>query len=136
MKTSTQIFAILLAGFVQAGDIAVVVNPKAGVDSLSPDQISNLFLGKINSFPNGAAATPVDQSDGAVRDEFNSKALKKDSSGLESYWAKMQFTGKGQPPKEVGGSADVKKAVAGNPNAIGYIEKSAVDSSVKVVGNF
>ena len=43
------------------------------------------------------------------------------------------FTGKGQPPKEVPNTAEVKKLVSGNPNTIGYIEKSAVDSSVKVV---
>jgi ABC-type phosphate transport system substrate-binding protein len=43
------------------------------------------------------------------------------------------FTGKATMPKEAGSSADVKKAIAGNPKAIGYIEKSAVDSTVKVV---
>jgi ABC-type phosphate transport system substrate-binding protein len=136
MNTRMLLAAVLIGGFVSAADIAVVVNPKAAVDSLSPEQISNLFLGKVNSFPNGAAATPVDQAEGAVRDDFNTKALKKDSAGVKTYWAKMQFTGKGQPPKEVGGNADVKKTVAGNPNAIGYIEKSAVDSSVKVVGSY
>jgi ABC-type phosphate transport system substrate-binding protein len=36
-------------------------------------------------------------------------------------------------PKEAGDSAAVKKAVAADPKAIGYIEKSAVDASVKVV---
>ena len=36
-------------------------------------------------------------------------------------------------PKEVGDSAAVKKAVAADPKAIGYIEKSAVDGSVKVL---
>jgi ABC-type phosphate transport system substrate-binding protein len=30
-------------------------------------------------------------------------------------------------------SADVKKAVTTDPNTIGYIEKSAVDGSVKVI---
>jgi hypothetical protein len=30
-------------------------------------------------------------------------------------------------------SAAVKKAVAANPKAVGYIEKSAVDASVKVI---
>lgn len=136
MKIQLLAAALLGLGIAQAADLAVVVNPKAGVDSLSPDQIANIFLGKSTSFPNGAAVTPVDQNDGPVRDEFNTKALKKDSAGVKAHWAKMQFTGKGQPPKEVGGSSDVKKAVAGNPSAIGYIEKSAVDGSVKVVGSF
>lgn len=136
MKLSSLVLAASLMGAVQAADIAVVVNPKSGVDSLSPEQIANLFLGKATSFPSGGAATPVDQNDGATREEFNSKVLKKDSAGVKAHWAKMQFTGKGTPPKEVGGSGDVKKFVAGNPAGIGYIEKGAVDGSVKVVGSF
>ena len=36
-------------------------------------------------------------------------------------------------PKEVADSAAVKAAVAANPKAIGYIDKSAVDATVKVV---
>jgi ABC-type phosphate transport system substrate-binding protein len=34
---------------------------------------------------------------------------------------------------EVQSSVDVKKTVAANPKAIGYIEKSAVDATVKVI---
>jgi ABC-type phosphate transport system substrate-binding protein len=43
------------------------------------------------------------------------------------------FTGKATMPREVAGSAEVKKAVAANPKAIGYVDRSAVDSTVKVV---
>jgi hypothetical protein len=43
------------------------------------------------------------------------------------------FAAKGKPPKQYKSSAEVKKAVADNPNAIGYIEKSAVDDTVKVI---
>jgi len=136
MKMIIAIAAGLLLAAAQAAEVAVVVNPKAGVDSLSPEQIANLFLGKATSFPNGAVAAPVDQNEGPVRDDFDNKVLKKDAAGVKAHWAKMQFTGKGNPPKEIGNSADVKKHVAGNPNAIGYIEKSAVDGSVKVVGSF
>lgn len=128
--------AALLAASYAAAEVAVVVNPKAGVDSLSQEQVANLFLGKATSFPSGGAATPVEQTDGVTRNEFSTKVLKKDAAGVKAHWAKMQFTGKGTPPKEVGGSGDVKKFVAGNPNAIGYIDKGAVDGSVKVVGSF
>jgi hypothetical protein len=43
------------------------------------------------------------------------------------------FTGQGQPPKEVADPASVKKAVAADPKTVGYIDKSDVDASVKVV---
>ena len=43
------------------------------------------------------------------------------------------FSGKAQMPKEAANPAEVKKLLDANPNAIGYLEKSAVDSSVKVL---
>ena len=57
----------------------------------------------------------------------------KDAAQVKAVWTRLIFTGKATPPKEVASSADVKKAVASDPKAIGYMEKGAVDSSVKVV---
>jgi ABC-type phosphate transport system substrate-binding protein len=45
----------------------------------------------------------------------------------------LVFSGKSTPLTELASSVDVKGFVAANPNAIGYLEKSAVDGSVKVV---
>ena len=52
---------------------------------------------------------------------------------MEATWSRLIFTGKAQPPKEMPDAAAVKKAVAADPKAIGYIQKSEVDSTVKVV---
>ncbi len=46
---------------------------------------------------------------------------------------RLVFSGKGVPPSVVATSADVKNAVVRNTDVIGYIEKSAVDDTVKVV---
>jgi hypothetical protein len=51
---------------------------------------------------------------------------------VKSTWSRLVFSGKGQPPRQLSDSAAVKKAVAADPKAVGYIEKSAVDASVKV----
>ena len=48
-------------------------------------------------------------------------------------WSRLIFTGKATPPKELPDAAAVKKAVATDPKAIGYIDKSEVDSTVKVL---
>jgi ABC-type phosphate transport system substrate-binding protein len=111
----------------------VVVSAKSSVDKLSADQVGQLFLTKTVAFPGGGAATPLDLSEGALHDEFYEKVTGKDQSQLKAYWSKLMFTGKGRPLKAVADSAEVKKQIASNPNAIGYISKSAVDSSVKVV---
>jgi hypothetical protein len=45
----------------------------------------------------------------------------------------MLFTGRGQPPREAPDNAAVRKLVADNPSLIGYIDRSALDASVKPV---
>jgi len=68
-----------------------------------------------------------------VRKQFYSKITDKSASQIKSTWSRLTFSGKGTPPKEVSNSADVKKQVSSNLSDIGYIEKSAVDGSVKVL---
>lgn len=127
---------LALSGTAQlaCAETVVIVAAANPTTTLTADQVSDLFLGRANNFPGGGSATPVDQTDGsAVREDFYTKVANKSAAQIKAYWAKLVFTGKGQPPKEAGDNSGVKSAVAGNPSAIGYIDKSAVDASVKVV---
>ena len=109
-------------------ELVVVVNPKSTAGTMSQEQISQFFLGISTTL------RPLDQADGSpIRAEFYKKVADKEPSQVKAIWSKLVFTGKGKPPKEYSSSADVKKAIDADPNAIGYIEKSAVDSSVKVI---
>jgi len=109
-------------------EVAVVVSAKAAESSLTKEQVAQFFLGK------STAMTPIDQADNAaVRAEFYKKVADKDASQAKALWSKLVFTGKATMPKEVADNAAVKAAVAANPKAIGYIDKSAVDATVKVV---
>jgi ABC-type phosphate transport system substrate-binding protein len=109
-------------------EVVVVVNPKAPVAAMTKDEVAQYFLGK------STALTPIDQPESApIRAEFYKKVADKDLSQAKALWSKLVFTGKATMPREAGNSEDVKKAVAANPNAIGYIDRSAVDASVKVI---
>jgi ABC-type phosphate transport system substrate-binding protein len=120
--------AILAASVPAFAEVVVVVNPKAAEATMTKDQVAQFFLGK------SSAMTPIDQPDDApVRAEFYKKVTDKEASQAKALWSKLVFTGKATMPKEVANSAAVKSAVAANPKAIGYMEKSAVDASVKVV---
>jgi len=114
--------------------VAVVMSAKSDIGTLTSDQVSSIFLGKSDKFPNGATALPLDQTAGsAIRSSFYDKVTGKSEAQVKAAWSRLVFSGKGTPPKEISSSAEVKKLVVANPNTIGYIEKSAVDSSVKVV---
>lgn len=109
-------------------EVVVVVNAKAAEASLTKEQVAQFFLGK------STAMTPIDQPDSApIRAEFYKKVAGKEAAQAKALWSKLVFTGKATMPKEVPDHAAVKAAVAANPKAIGYIDKSAVDSTVKVV---
>jgi ABC-type phosphate transport system substrate-binding protein len=117
-----------------SAETVVVVSSKSQVGTITKDQAADIFLGKATTFPGGGQAVPVNQAEGAaVRDDFYMKVTGKSGAQLKAYWTKIIFTGKGQPPKDVPDSASVKKLVADNPNIVGYIDKGAVDGSVKVV---
>lgn len=142
MKTNKFKYTLMLAAFsattfvsaAALADVVVVVSAKSPVGSLTADQVSQIFLGKTRTFPGGAQAVPIDQAEDAKpHDEFYQKVAGKSAAQIKMYWANMAFSGTGKPPKDVAGNADVKKLVGDNPNLIGYIDKGAVDGSVKVV---
>ncbi len=131
---ATLTFAALALGSLSAtADIVVIVNPKNAAASLTAEQVSAIYLGSTTTFPSGGAATLADQPESAgIRNDFYQKATGRSSAQAKATWARITFTGKGTPPKELKSDADVKAFVAGDPNAIGYIDSSAVDGSVKV----
>jgi len=115
-------------------DVVVIVSAKSPITSLTAEQTARIFLGKVSNFPDDGDVVPIDQAEGsAIRDEFYSKVVHKNSSQLSAYWAKVIFTGDGRPPEKLESNVAVRKAVANNPNAIGYIDKNAVNRSVRVI---
>lgn len=132
-QIATAMAALAVAATAHA-ELVVVVNPRNPVASMTADQVAQLYLGRVESFPGGGNASPIDTREGsALRDEFYGKVAEKNPGQVKAYWAKQMFSGKGQPPREVASAADVKKAVAADPAAIGYIDKSALDGTVKSV---
>jgi ABC-type phosphate transport system substrate-binding protein len=115
-------------------DVVAVVSAKNPVATLTKSQIVDIFLGKINRFPDGSPAMAIDQEEGSpARDEFYATFAGISAAQLRSHWAKIIFTGRGQPPRTVATLAELRKLLAANPQVIAYVERSAVDDNMKVV---
>jgi ABC-type phosphate transport system substrate-binding protein len=128
--------ALALTALSANAEIVVIVNPK-NTAALNAEQVSALYVGSATSFPDGGAAALADQPESAgIRGEFYQKATGRSVAQVKATWARITFTGKGTPPKELKSDADVKAFVANNAKAIGYIDSGAVDSSVKVAVKF
>jgi ABC-type phosphate transport system substrate-binding protein len=128
------LFALLLAAGAARAELVVIVSSKNPLKAISAEQVANLFLGKAAEFPGGARAVPLDQSEGSpLRDAFYQKTSGMAPVQMKTYWARMLFTGRGQPPVESGDSGAIRRLVADNPDLVGYIDRSALDSSVHAV---
>lgn len=115
-------------------DIVVVVSAASPISSLSKNQVEKIFLGKSRRFPNGSRAVPLNQSEGNLeRDAFYQMVSGKSPAQIKAHWAKLIFTGRGQPPKEDVSNDDVKQLLTNSGVNISYIDRTAVDDSVKIV---
>jgi ABC-type phosphate transport system substrate-binding protein len=134
---------LILFGFLAAApslaaaeEVVPVVSARSTVTQLNANQVADIFLGKSNRFPDGSVAVPIDLSeDSPLRERFYTLFTGKSPAQLKAHWSRIIFTGRGQPPRQVSTSAEVKKALADNPNAIAYIDPKQVDSSMRVLAS-
>ncbi|WJW74742.1 phosphate ABC transporter substrate-binding protein [Thiohalobacter sp. IOR34] len=123
-----------LATSVAQAELAVITNPDNPEAGLTKKQVKLIYLGKKKTFPGGMAVKPVDQKEESpVHAEFYDKVVGKRGAKLKSYWSKMVFSGKASPPQVIGNDAEVKAWVSRHKDALGYIDASQADGSVKVL---
>jgi ABC-type phosphate transport system substrate-binding protein len=133
------IFMMLLLAtpFAPAADapsIVVIVNPQSGVDKLSKDEVIDIFLGRYRKLPGGRVALPIDVSEASSeRARFYQMLVKKSSSEMSSYWARLVFSGQTSPPFQVPDAKTAIELVQSSPNAIAYVDRAALSANVKVV---
>lgn len=130
MKASkVLLFALFILSFSHltlAAELVVIGHPSAS--TLSKNQIADIYLGKSNS------GTLYDLPEGSdLYATFYDQATGRNVSQVKSTWARIVFSGQAQAPKQLSDSNSVVSAVAENPNAIGYIDKSALNDTVKVL---
>lgn len=123
-----------MVGVSAVADVVPVVSARSAISSLTKNEIADIFLGKKLRLPDGQQAVPVDQEEGTqARLEFYRTYADKSPVQLKAHWAKVVFTGRGKPPRKVADGIAVRNLIATKPQAIGYIDRSQVDSSVKVL---
>ncbi len=134
------IFAMLLLFIVATGsvfaDVSVIANKGMGIDSITAKEVKKIWLGKSKSL-GGTSVKLSDLPQGNTsRDHFYANVVNKNEKYLKVYWAKIVFAGKGAPPKSFASDADVVSWVASTPGAVGYVDNSVTNDSLKVLAVF
>jgi len=126
----------MFIGMNACAEIAIIVHLQNTV-KLNKTDISQLFLGQVSSFPNGAIAIPVALSrDNNSREIFNETVLNKTENQYKAFWSRLVFTGKASPPSEFKDSSQLRDLVSKNPAFIGYIDSRRINDTVKVIATF
>lgn len=137
MTKALALFATLLlsAPLVALADkLVVIVNPASGVERLSTDEAVNIFMGRFRKLPSGLSAMPIDiGKDSAERREFYQRLVHKDLPAIDSYWARLVYSGATSPPLRAPNAATAVDIVADNVAAIAYVYATRADARVKVV---
>jgi ABC-type phosphate transport system substrate-binding protein len=118
--------AAVMSTAVAQAEIAIVVHPDHPLASMTTEQIAAVFLGKDQRFQ------PIDLPESEqFHHWFYYKVTGRDEAQIKMLRARHLATS--VPPKVARDSADAIRRVAANKRAIAYVDRRAVDASVKVV---
>jgi hypothetical protein len=114
-----------------AQNLVVIANVGSGVDRLTHDEVVNIFMGRYGKLPSGITALPLDEVGNKAT--FYRELIGKELADVNSYRARLMFSGLGSPPRQTDNVDEVIETVVNNKGAIGYIDKAKVDRRVKVI---
>lgn len=133
MKKNSVVLILLglLAFSNVSADLAVVVHPDSQVVSLDRSQLINIYMGRYRQLPTGEAALPVDLS--PLKERFYRALVDKDLAEINSYWARLVFSGQVSPPGQLDSVTLVVEYVRRNPGALGFVDAAEAPADLKIV---
>src|SRR5262245_3965662 len=112
--------------------MAVIVHPERHA-TLSIGEIAQIYLRRKRFWDDGSPIVPLNlPSEATLRARFSRLVLNQPEARLADYWNRQYFYGI-LPPATLASTEAVRRYVASDPNAIGYVPASEVDGSVHVV---
>jgi ABC-type phosphate transport system substrate-binding protein len=126
--------ALLAAGSVRAlalDGAVVIVNPSVTADSLSADELKNIYTARTRYWDDGRAIIIVvlpDKTDAALQ-----QASGMDGSQFKTFWQRLAFSGRGSEPEKADDAAALVAFVAATKGAIALVPADAVLTGVKKI---
>ncbi len=125
--------ALITGGPASAEERLAVVVPAGRVVELSPEDVAQIYLKKRRFWSDGSPIVPINREAGCrARRAFTRGVFDEQTRHLDVYWNRQYFRGV-LPPATLASDDAVKRFVALEPNAIGYIRAGQVDESLRVV---
>ena len=127
--------ALLLAANLRADSpLIVIVNPTCGINTMTKEQVVDIFMGRQKHLPCGLVALPVEQVEpSASRIRYYQALVNLPLPQVRACWARLYFSGQAQPPRQTASDEETLQVVGANKGAIGFIEAGHLDSRVRGV---
>jgi len=103
-----------------AGEPIIIANPRVAAQSLSSDEVKNIFLGKKTKWEDGNPITFILLKDKTIHKRFLEKYVDSTPSQYSRYWRGLLFSGRGRCPKTLP-AAEALHFIAETEGAIGYV---------------
>lgn len=124
----------LVAGSIRAMALdgaVVIANSGVAVDSLSADELKDIYTAKTRYWQDGQAiiiGVLPDKTDAALE-----QASGMNGSRFKTFWQRLVFSGRGSEPKKAGDAAALVAMVASTKGAIALVPADAALPGVKIV---
>ena len=122
---------VLGASPARAGHLVVIPHSASAIQTLSREQVSRIFLGRLKLLPTGERVTVVEVE--SLRERFYQKLLSRNLAEVNAYWARLQFSGRTQPPLRLASDEEALAAVLAGRNVVGYVDADVLDPRAKVL---
>lgn len=117
--------------------VVVVAGAGSAQPPVSREQLARLYLGSATVLADGSSAVLLDlPPTSPTRDQFYLKVTGKTAEQVAAGWARLAFSGKGARPEEVRDAAELKRRLAQDPKALGYLDIKELDDTVRVLIQF
>ncbi|HKU41413.1 MAG TPA: hypothetical protein VJR89_24820 [Polyangiales bacterium] len=115
--------------------IAIIANKDVALKTVTREELRPIFQTKKNTWPDGKTVVPFNLPPAhASRQGFDAAVLGLDPDRVAKYWIDRKIRGDEKPPQTAPSPAVMVKIVAKTAGAVGYVEASLADASVKVIG--
>lgn len=118
---------------VACADIAVIVAPNSTLQQLNIREVSDMYLGRIKTAAGERLLILEHPRESLLRERFYKRVNGMDLSRVDAYWARLQFSGEDLPPLAVDDNRGMLDMIRRNRHAVGYVDASAANGSVRTV---
>jgi hypothetical protein len=134
LRETIFLFALFLAPQLARAELVVVAHPKSGIDKLSREEVTNIYLGRYRRLSSGLTAEPLDlQGEAESKAQFYRSLVGKSLAEINAYWARLVFSGKTRPPQVAASVEEALQYVLNHPGALAYVERGKADRRFNIV---